>query len=100
MAYQLPESIVDTLLDKLGNDDVFRFQFAADPRAALAALGFEAAADGSIQNGIWNCLQVTELATKEVVRASHALLREQLSRKGVFYAFSLQGAVARVKRVA
>jgi putative modified peptide len=78
MSFQLPEIIVDALLDKLGNDDDFRTRFTADTRAALGSLGFEPAFDGSIQRGIWNCLSVSELASKEVIRASHAQIRQQL----------------------
>ena len=78
MSYQLPEPIVDSLLDKLGNDDAFRSVFASDTRAALASLGFAPAIDASIERGIWNCLSVTELASKDAIRATHALLRQQL----------------------
>jgi putative modified peptide len=78
MSFQLPEPLVDALLDKLGNDDAFRSLFAADARAALASLGFAPAGDASIERGIWNCLTVTELAGKDAIRATHALLRQQL----------------------
>lgn len=90
MSYQLPEPIVDSLLARLGNDDAFRTQFASDPRSALAALGFEAAADASIQKGIWNCMAVTDLASKEAIRAGHEELRRQLVRRGVYTPFNLQ----------
>jgi putative modified peptide len=99
MAFQLPEPIIDALLDRLGNDDAFRVLFAADPRAALAGLGFEAAADSSIRNGIWNCLAVTELASKDSIRATHALLRQELvAQRAAQMPISLQ--VARPDRKA
>ena len=78
MSFQLPEPIVDSLLDKLGNDDAFRSLFLADARGALRSLGFAPAGDDSIQQGIWNCLAVAELASKQAIRASHGLLRQQL----------------------
>jgi putative modified peptide len=78
MSFQLPESIADALLEKLGHDDAFRSRFAGNARDALGSLGFIPASDASIQQGIWDCLTVTELASKEAIRASHALLRQQL----------------------
>jgi putative modified peptide len=78
MSFNLPEAIVDSLLDRLGSDDGFRHQFASDPRAALAQLGFAPASDPSVQRGIWNCLTVTELAPKESIQASRSAIREQL----------------------
>jgi putative modified peptide len=100
MSFQLPETILDTLLDKLGTDDAFRSLFAADPRSALAGLGFEAAADTSIQRGIWNCMEVNQLATKEAIRAGHDELRDQLRRTAVFFPFNIQDAAVPLKRVA
>jgi putative modified peptide len=85
MAFQLPESIVDTLLDKLGNDDAFRSRFTADPRSALASLGFAPAADASIQSGIWTCVTVNQLASKEVIRAGYSTLRAQLCAQSASY---------------
>lgn len=90
MSFQLPDFVVDSLLDKLGNDDAFRSRFASDPRGALAGLGFAAAADTSIERGVWNCMAVTQLASKEAIRAGHAALRKQLLLKGVFTPFHLQ----------
>jgi putative modified peptide len=100
MSFKLPEPIVDALLEKLGHDDAFRTRFTADPRGALIALGFEPAADATIHQGIWNCLTVSELASKEAICAGHGELREQLSRRGVFYAFSLQATSVPLERVA
>jgi len=78
MSFRLPEPIVDALLDKLGNDDEFRALFATNARAALGTLGFAPALDDEIQRGIWNCMTVTELAGKDTIRSSHALIRQQL----------------------
>jgi putative modified peptide len=94
MSFQLPPTVVDSLLDRLGNDDAFRDQFRADPRSALASLGFEPAADASVKQGIWACLAVTELASKQAITASRELLRQQLTRAGVFYAFALEAKSA------
>jgi putative modified peptide len=74
MSYRLPGGIAETLLQKLATDDAFRDEFRTDSRQALASLGFEPARDPSIKEGIWNCLRVQELASKEVIRASHALM--------------------------
>jgi putative modified peptide len=79
MSFNLPEAVVDSLLHKLGSDDAFREQFIANPRHALAGLGFAPAADDSIQQGIWMCLSVTELASKEAILASNGALRRQLT---------------------
>jgi putative modified peptide len=100
MSFQLPDPIVDVLLDKLGNDDAFRTQFASDPRSALAGLGFAAAADTSIQRGVWNCMEVNQLASKEAIRAGHDELRDQLRRTAVFFPFNIQDAAVPLKRVA
>ena len=66
MSYQLPEPVVDRLLDKLGNDDDFRHLFTTDTRAALASIGFAPAADRSIEHGAWFCLGVESLASKSL----------------------------------
>lgn len=101
MSFQLPESIVDSLLDKLGHDDAFRTQFSADPRQALAGLGFAPAADDAIQQGIWMCLTVSELASKEAIQASCEALRHQLTiRKAVFSPIHLQVEPLQAQRAA
>lgn len=79
MPFKLSEATVDKLLDKLGSDDAFRDQFKANPRMALAAVGHEAAAkakDGD--EGIWACCAVTQLASKEAIKAGRDELRKQL----------------------
>jgi putative modified peptide len=85
MSFHLPEPIVDSLLAKLGHDDDFRAAFQADARAALASLGFAPAADAGIREGIWVCLSVSELASKEAIRASHDALRRQLGAARASY---------------
>lgn len=89
MSYKLPECIIDRLLDRLGNDDSFRATFLTDTRAALASLGFEPASDASITRGLWHCLAVTQLATKEEIRRGHMQLRRQLSMEAVFFPFTI-----------
>ena len=78
MSFQLPESIVDRLLELLGHDDDFRALFTRDPRQALADLGFAPAADESIEIGCWWCFKTESLASKSAIRASHETLRNQL----------------------
>jgi putative modified peptide len=94
MSFQLPEAIVDTLLDKLGSDDAFRAEFVANPRAALAGLGFAPAADTSISQGIWACMEVRELSSKEAIRAGRIELNRQLTRMALFTPFHLEAAQA------
>lgn len=88
-AFKLPAPIIDRLLDRLGNDDDFRDYFVADTRAALASLGFEPAADRSVTKGLWFCLAVDHLASKETFRGSRAALRNQLLPDGVFFPFMI-----------
>jgi putative modified peptide len=88
-SFKLPAPIIDRLLDGLGNDDAFRDLFVADTRAALASIGFEPAADPSVTRGLWFCLAVDRLASKESIRGSRKALRNQLEPEGVFFAFGL-----------
>jgi putative modified peptide len=88
-SFKLPAPIIDRLLDRLGNDDEFRDFFVADTRAALASIGFEPAADQSVTKGLWFCLAVDHLASKEAIRESRAALRNQLEPDGPFFAFGL-----------
>ena len=85
MSFHLPEPIVDSLLAKLGHDDDFRAAFVADARAALASLGFAPAMDASIKDGLWLCMGVSELASKEAIRASHDGLKRQLGAARASY---------------
>jgi putative modified peptide len=101
MSFTLPDPIALDLLHKLGNDDGFREVFAADPRAALASLGFGPAADPSVETGIWMCLRVEALASKEAVRASHgALLRQITAAKAAQNPLHLQVAPVTSRRAA
>jgi len=79
MSFQLPDTLAIELLNRLGYDDAFRTTFAADPRAALAQLGFAPAADLTVAAGVWNCMRVDALASKEIIRASHSALHRQLT---------------------
>lgn len=79
MPFNLSDLTVDTLLDKLSSDDDFRAEFQANPRTALASLGHQAAEKATNSDlGLWNCLQVTQLASKEAIMASRDTLRKQL----------------------
>ena len=89
MSYELPVPIIDALLDRLGHDDAFRDAFLADARTALASLGFEPARNPAIQAGLWDCLFVNELASKEAIRAGHLVLRRQLTRSFVYFPFAI-----------
>jgi len=88
-SFKLPAPLIDRLLDRLGHDDAFRDLFVADTRAALASIGFEPAADPSVTQGLWFCLAVDHLASKETIQASRRALRNQLEPDGVFFAFGL-----------
>lgn len=91
MSFQLPESIALQLLDRLGNDDAFRAVFAADARQALAQLGFAPAADTTVAEGIWKCLQVSDLASKQAVLASRdVLLRQFTAERSALNPISLE----------
>jgi putative modified peptide len=79
MSFQLPDSIVDTLLDKLACDDEFRARFTDDARGALASLGYAPAADRTVMNGIWECLKVKSLASKEAIRSGRDEYRLRLT---------------------
>jgi putative modified peptide len=85
MSFNLPEAIVDSLLQKLGSDDDFRSLFVIDARSALASLGFAPAADSSVAQGIWTCVSVSQLASKEVIKAGHDSLRRQLLAQTASY---------------
>jgi putative modified peptide len=86
-AFKLPEPVIDRLLDRLGNDDAFRDYFVADTRGALASIGFAPAADPSVTKGLWFCLAVDHLASKETIQRSHLALRAQLDPEAPFVPF-------------
>ena len=83
MPFSLSETTVDALLDKLSSDDKFRDLFQKDPRQALAAVGHTPAADKSVSEGAWLCLDVGQLASKEAIKASRDVLRKQLASSKV-----------------
>jgi putative modified peptide len=91
MSFQLPDHIANDLLEKLATDDSFRAEFSRDTRAALASLGFAEASDPSISRGVWMCMTVNELASKETIRAGAAEMQAQLKvRAGLFSPFVLE----------
>jgi putative modified peptide len=85
MPFKLSEAIVDSLLDKLGNDDEFRTLFQANPRQALASLGHQPASDKGIDAGAWTCMAAAPLASKSAIKASQAALRQQLLTQMAVY---------------
>jgi putative modified peptide len=96
MSFQLPEAIADSLLAKLGHDDEFRALFSRDARMALASLGFAEANDPSLSRGIWMCMTVNELASKETIRAGAAEMKAGLrAQRGVFTPFVLEARATR-----
>jgi putative modified peptide len=99
--FQLPDAVVDTLLDKLASDDDFRLRFTNDTRDALASIGYMPAADKSIIVGTWFCLRVEQLASKEAIQAGRAALRERLTSAFIpLMPFALEAADSVVNRAA
>jgi putative modified peptide len=93
MSFKLSEPIVDALLEKLANDDEFRSLFASDTRSALATLGYAPAMDRSVTQGIWFCLRVESLASKESIRAGMGELRLQFTTAFIpLMPFALEGS--------
>jgi putative modified peptide len=79
MAMKLPEDLAEQLLSKLESDDAFRDLFTESPRKAMASLGFAPASSATdTDRGLWACCKVTELASKEQIKASRSTLRTQL----------------------
>jgi putative modified peptide len=78
MSFHLPESIVDRLLELLSQDDEYRSLFVANPRRALADIGFAPAANPTCEAGIWICLKTRRLASKAQIAATRGALRIQL----------------------
>ena len=95
MPFKLSEDTVDSLLDKLSSDDTFREQFQKDPRSALAAVGHEPSADASVAEGAWMCMGVSQLASKEAIKASRDNLRTQLlSTKAAYMPIHMEASKA------
>lgn len=93
MPFKLSEKTVDTLLDKLSCDDDFRELFQKNPREALAAVGHAPAADSSVSEGAWMCMSVSQLASKETIKSSHAELRKQLiTSQGMYQPVNLSNS--------
>ena len=92
MPFSLSEQIADALLDKLADDDDFRTLFTARPREALAQLGHaEARKSKDDDAGIWTCMKVTRLASKQAFKASRDQLRQQLlTQTATYNPFNLQ----------
>lgn len=78
MPFKLSEETVDALLDKLSSDDSFRDTFLKNPRMALASVGHKPAANASIKQGAWSCLNLQRLADKATIKATRDTLRKQL----------------------
>jgi putative modified peptide len=96
MAFKASAETIDALLDKLGSDDKFRELFQSNPRAALAAVGHAEARDGGPSEGLWRCVAVKELASKEQIQASRDKLRSQLlSAQASYHPITLEAAASR-----
>lgn len=67
---ELTAQQVDSLLDRLANDDAFRETFQKDPKAAVAELGLPPECAG--------CMGVKNLASKKAIAESREALRSQL----------------------
>jgi putative modified peptide len=100
MSYHLPVSIAHKLLERLANDDEFRQLFTKNAREALAEIGFAPATDMSIVNGIWECLPVIRLASKEAIRAGMTQLRRQLATRESMTPFALEASAQMRDRAA
>jgi len=70
---KLAPETVDALIDKLANDDAFRAQFMANPRAATRSLGTADPAVESLPEA-----PIRRLADKEVFQRSGATIRQSL----------------------
>lgn len=67
MANELSAQQVETLLDKLGNDDAFRAALEKDPAAALQSIGLPAELAACVSSGA--------LPAKATAKAAAATLR-------------------------
>jgi putative modified peptide len=70
----LSDAVADRLLDLLSSDDEYRALFAADPRKALADIGYVLAEEEHVA-----CLDFEELASKEEFQQSRAMLKQYLT---------------------
>lgn len=74
----------DKLLDLLGNDDRFRAEFQANPRAAMAGIGYAPASFGEAsgvpaQGEAFYCMTTGTLASKEEIQQSREALKSHLT---------------------
>ncbi len=69
----LPQAVVETLLDKLASDDVYRALFQKNPAAALEQIGAPNAVNTA------QCIQAAKLPSKEVIQQTRAALSSQLT---------------------
>jgi putative modified peptide len=89
---KFPADVAGRLLDKLASDDEFRALFLADARAAMRAIGFETPAEHAGVPGsdpIVCCLEMKQLAPKEMIAQSRARLVSKLSAMPFHYAVTL-----------
>ena len=81
--------VTDRLLELLSSDDLFRALFQQDPRAALRQVGHETPEiDRDIKGAdpVMCLLGCAELASKETIRATLALLHRQLAQAPFHFA--------------
>lgn len=71
MAYDLSAAQVDTLLEKLTNDEAFHAAFAADPAAALASIG--------LPTTLAECVSNASLASQADIAAGMASIQALLT---------------------
>ena len=96
MAFKASAETIDALLDKLGSDDKFRELFQTNPRAALASVGHGEAREGGAKEGLWMCVATRELASKEQIKASREVLRNQLlSEQASYHPITLEASANR-----
>ncbi len=74
----LPAELARRLLDLLSSDDAFRERFAADPSAALTALG------ASPSEAAAGCVAIDHLASKEAFAAAREALLAHLTEVAAF----------------
>lgn len=77
MPFKLSEKTVDTLLDKLSNDDDFRELFQKDPKEALKQAGHDQATT-PISDEEWDGMQAQPLASKDAIKNSQQQFRNKL----------------------
>lgn len=71
MAAQLPDEILDRLLEKLSSDDAFRERFQADTRGALESIGVTQDLDEHVAEASV-CLQQKGLPSKQTLATARS----------------------------